>query len=55
MVLLATWLPPVALAILGPKPGSRYSSLKQKRKFGKIVRGVSARWWKRISTVAIHR
>ena len=44
MVLLATRLPPVALAILGPKLGSRHGSLKQKRKFGKIVRGVEPAW-----------
>jgi hypothetical protein len=36
----AARLPPEALAILRPKPGSRHGSLEQKRKFCKIVGGV---------------
>ena len=37
MISFATRLPPEALAILGPKAGSRHGSLEQKRKFCKIV------------------
>ena len=37
MISFATRLPPEALAVLGPKAGSRHGSLEQKRKFCKIV------------------